>query len=213
MTTKSWLILAATEQEIGLFLEKTSGKEEKAHKNLFVVPATTMYPGGYVYITGVGPYAAHIGTKSVIEYLQDRCPKSWLNIGLCGDAKKEPNPIGSWVTPEEIYLISWVPPNRFEIASFSDSIGEKKKCTLYTAPIPIYQKLDHLKIDYVDMEAYPIYRLAQEYQMQCQIEKIVSDHCQENSGQKIKEHLVQLREQIADRAFLWISHHNQQKSL
>ncbi len=185
----SYVIFAATQEEIAPLIQNATEIE----KNIYHIEND-----GLVLITGIGPYSAHRAALKALLLISKKEKVCWLNIGLCGSLSDR-HEIGSWINPNSVSLLSWHPKLGY---STDDTITlSSGSLTLYTSPNPIRERIFEHGI--IDMEAYPIVKLAHDNMIPCHVLKLVSDLCSPLSPHQIQERILALSYMIAQKCVEW----------
>ena len=173
---------------------------EEAESSLDLLKAKPVQSGlyqcalGFIAITGIGSFAAHVVTTALSESI-DRI----INIGLAGSQNKD-LAFGSIHTIRKVSKFHWHPKGidaaRKTLAGTLPEIQlAESGLSLCTFDSPFYGEL--AGCDLVDMEGYGHAFAAQAIGKKCTLIKVVSDFCDKDSFAMIKTHLPELSKKMA----------------
>ncbi len=198
-----WTIFTATLQEVAPLLSYFDSVSYNSTQKAYHIKEE-----GSIFITGIGPYAAHRSATRAIAHTKNRYQCRWLNIGICGALHTVD--IGKVVIPRVASLLSWHPVSLFTEESQILFPNGNKEERLFTSPMPIYDpySIENYTRGYVDMEAYPIADIAYKQDIPCSVIKIVSDMCSQSSLNVIQAQLPLLQPKIAHLGYSWVIGHD-----
>jgi len=151
---------------------------------------TSLY--GHILITGMGPEQAQ---KTLDQHIADF--DHILNFGIVGALKKE-------LLPHTFYTISQVSC----LTTDSTLNLQEEGLHLLTSSTPLHDpnERDRLakRFDLIDMEGYQFAACAKKYGKKCQLIKIISDFCTEDTSEIIRSKLPNLSELIYKNIFSYL---------
>ena len=183
----SYVIFSSTREEIIPLIQNATEIE----KDIYHIEED-----GYVFITGIGPYSAHMSAIRALSFIPGKA--YWLNIGICGSLSEQ-HEIGSWIKPNSVSILSWHPKLGYH--SNKTITFSQGNLNLYTSPNPVREKI--FNDGFVDMEAYPIAQIAHDNTIPCYVLKLVSDLCTPLSPHEIQERISVLSHMIAEKCIEW----------
>ncbi len=158
---------------------------EEAEATLLNLKSETVH----VAITGIGSFAAYTALLGLIKEYDHI-----INIGLAGALK--PNlPLGSIHPVATVGKYAWHPKGPEK--RFEDISLQKDGLHLLTFDFPVNEKKEY-EADLVDMEGYGIALAAKNYGKKCELYKLVSDHCTNESGSQIANNIKRYSQLISD---------------
>lgn len=185
---------------------------EEAAGSLGAFHAKSIKPGlytsdiGLLAITGIGSFAAFTALKQLSVHFD-----LVVNIGLAGSLWPELER-GSIHPIKSCSKHLWHPKGQSSTenclaAACKDIAFDSDGLRLASVDFPLYDAPTHLSniSDLVDMEGYGLASCALDLGKPCELYKLVSDHCTQDSGSIIKNNLSEYSRAIA--AFL----HNKYK--
>lgn len=152
--------------------------------------------------TGIGPYQTSLCMERLPIHEYFHC----LFVGLAGscDVSRQ---VGTIIHPTHFGLLEWHPsvglfPSTYPIIdqkSVEIRTIDHDQATLWTSPIPLYDRAivsSSESIAYIDMEAYALAREAQKKGTPFTCCKIISDYCTQDSSLHIKKTIKDLSEKL-----------------
>ncbi len=175
--------------------------------------------------TGIGPYAAHLAIDEYMRFFskEEISRHRWLNIGIAGAILPSSKThrdmegiLGDLIPISSVSLLEWHPRNGFSHVERHEIIHTHHRFSgqwhLLTSPLPIRESSE-VKINtplksendifLVDMEAFAIAKEARRYGISLQISKIVSDFCNEETPDRIRQSLPIYSKKIAQYVTEW----------
>lgn len=148
---------------------------------------------GLLAITGIGSFAAYMYLKQMNQ------PYSLIvNIGIAGSLESALES-GSIHPIKNLYKPLWHPKGTYFSPLFQEINTGTDGLRLATLDFPLYSIKAELapQADLVDMEGYAIALFATQEGKECQVYKLVSDHCSEDSSLIIKNNIREYSRSIA----------------
>lgn len=146
-----------------------------------------------IVVTGIGPFAAY----TTLEHFMDTSC-SIINLGIAGAINRALKS-GVVYPIAQASKLCWHPKKS---SITSPQVVQASGFRLVTVDFPLRQAKtrDELQpqFDLVDMEGYAIARLAARHNKPLQLYKVVSDYCDEHTGEAIQKNLPHLSKLLAD---------------